>query len=178
MSRLREALHPENREYTLVLALALLIGALALVGVLRPAAQRAPIAHRPASAISPPGPVIGTRPIPSPAPAPTAAQLEAANLAARRFLSAYLPYIYGHTRARDVPDAAPLLRATLARDPLRITPAQRKRHPRLLALDVEPRGAEVALATATIADGAGAPYPIHLALTDAGGRWLVERVVP
>jgi hypothetical protein len=43
---------------------------------------------------------------------------------------------------------------------------------------VEPRAAGIAVAAATIGDGAGAPYPVHLVLTDAAGRWLVARIVP
>jgi hypothetical protein len=178
MTRLRDALRGPNWESALILAVAALIGALALVAVLRPTAHRGAPPRRPSTAISTPGPVIGTKPIPPGGPPVGAAQLQAATLSARRFLNGYLGYLYGHTRARAVRDASPGLRAILARDPVRLTPAQRSRHQRLLALDAEPRAAGLAIATATIGDGAGAPYPIHLALAYTAGRWLVERVLP
>lgn len=178
MRGLREALRGPNWEYALILAVAALIGALALVAVLRGSAHPAAPPRRPSTAISTPGPVIGTKPIPPAASPVGAAQLRAATPSARRFLNGYLGYLYGHTRARAVPDASHRLRATLAHDPVRITPAQRTRHPRLLALNVEPRAAGLALGTATIGDGAGVPYPVHLVLADTAGRWLVERVLP
>ena len=121
----------------------------------------------------PPGPSPTTTP-----PAMAAGVGEsAARVAARRFLPAYLALVYGAPagsgRAR-FPSASRPLADRLARSKLRVSPAARRRRPRIAGLDVDQLGGVVTVA-ARIADGSVA-YSIDLTVERIGGRWLVTRV--
>jgi hypothetical protein len=102
-----------------------------------------------------------------------AAQLAAARTVAKAFLAGYLPYLYGRAHADRLSDVSAALRAELARQPPRITPAQHLRRPRMLALAVVGQARDRVLATATIADGGAPPYPVRLILARRAGRWVV-----
>lgn len=80
---------------------------------------------------------------------------------ARRFLRQYLADLYGHRSAPDYAHATDALRRRLTAQRPRISPATRKRTPRIRRLAVQ-EGADVATArvVATIADGGPSTYPI------------------
>ena len=105
-----------------------------------------------------------------------ARQLAAARTAAATFLAGYLPYLYGRARPRTISNVSAGLRAKLASQPPRVTPAQRSRHPRLIALSAIGRQPGQVLATATITDGGAAPYSIRLIIGRTHGRWLVTAI--
>jgi hypothetical protein len=125
--------------------------------------------------------VVGTAPTTSSAAprlhAPVdAAQLTAARRTAQAFLAGYLSYLYGHARASRLTHLTPGLRAQLAGQPPRVTPAQRTRHPRLLALAAVGQTPDTVLVTATVADGGAPPYPIRLSLVRQAGGWVVTAI--
>jgi hypothetical protein len=110
------------------------------------------------------------RPLPAGLPPRVPAGVEHA---ARRFLGAYLPFLYGRGPARAVEPITAELRARLARSRVRVPPAVRRRHPRVVAL--RPRvvdGSRFAV-SARVADGGAARYPIELGIARRGGRWRV-----
>ena len=93
-----------------------------------------------------------------------------------RFLAGYLAYLYGHAPAAVIRDAAPPLLHTLERDELRVSPAMRAAHPRLLKLTSNPAGHGQFAVSALINDGALIDYRIGLLLTVSGGRLRVSAV--
>jgi hypothetical protein len=100
--------------------------------------------------------------------------VSAARAPARRFLEGYLAFSYGHGRLSAIADADPLLLRALQGQ--RVPPAARKRHPRILALQVEESAPAVARATATIADGSALRYPLVFYLDRRPAGWLVTRL--
>lgn len=110
--------------------------------------------------------------VPAPRPAPASGPVAAT----RRFLSGYLPFIYGQGPARAIRAVAPSLAARLARSRLRVPPAARERDPLATRLEGQRmRDGRVAV-TARIEDGGVAAYPILLTIARHGGRWLVVSV--
>lgn len=83
----------------------------------------------------------------SPVPAARARQV------ARRFFVGYLAYLYGHGTAARIDAATAGLRDRLADHPPRISPATRRRHPRIRRLIVAPADETGRRVTATVADG-------------------------
>ncbi len=133
-------------------------------------------ASSPLPLIPAPNSVIGTRtPPPPPPPAgPSPAELARARVAARRFLAGYLPYLYGRAPARRVTNLTASVAASLRRSRARVTPAQRRRHPRLVALMLIGQTPGSVIATARVADGGVAPYPLTFTLQRSGrGEWVV-----
>jgi hypothetical protein len=152
---------------------AVLLGLLAL-SLTRPHAHPAtPRQPTAAAAAAPASPYPDSAP--SRAPAVSAWEL-AAQRAARGFLSGYLRYLYGHARAGAIRDATAALARRLASERLRVSPAQRRRHPRLVALRVGLQGPAVVVVGARIADGGVARYPIELTLHRQRRRWLVSAI--
>jgi len=118
-----------------------------------------------------PGPIIGTKR--GPVDPLSRADRVAAARATRRFLSGYLPFLYGRGKAGSVRGTTPAVLRALRRSRARITPAQRRRHPRVAALSVTGQTTDSAIATVTIADGGPAPYRLSLTLERRAGRWLI-----
>lgn len=173
MSRPRHARHARGAAAALG---ALILLALA-AAVLHPGQhQTGGPASSPLPLIPAPNPVIGTRtPPPPPPPAgPSAAELARARAATRHFLAGYLPYLYGRAPARRVTDVTASVAASLRRSRARVTPAQRRRHPRLVALMLIGQTPGSAIATARVADGGVTAYPLTLTLQRSGrGEWVV-----
>lgn len=96
--------------------------------------------------------------------------------AGRRFLNGYLDYLYGRGSARRVRGATAQLTRRLRRDPPRVSPATRRRSPRIAEISTKALGGGRAHVVAEIDDGEVARYPIELVLTGRGGRWLVTKV--
>lgn len=93
--------------------------------------------------------------------------------AGRRFLGGFLPFLYGRGSARAIAATAPALRERLAGSRLRVPPAARNRHPRVVRLGGRRLAPGRVLVTATVEDGGVAEYPVSLTLARQGGRWLV-----
>lgn len=92
---------------------------------------------------------------------------------AHRFLTGYLAYLYGHRRARVIVGATPSLERSLrARAPL-VSPAMRRRYPRVLSLRSIPAPAGMVGVSALIGDGELASYTVGLLLEREHGRLLV-----
>ena len=186
LRRSRLGVDPPRRNRLRVGVLIALSLLAALAGVLAAAGGRStsPPAITPSPTLPGVPVVVGTRAAPAPVPATglrapvNAAQLSHARSVAARFLAGYLPYLYGHRHARSLLDLAPALRAELAHDPPRLTPAQRSRHPRLVALAAVGRPGGRVLATATVAGGGAAAYPVRLLLTRRAHQWVVTAIAP
>ncbi len=131
---------------------------------------------RPAAPIAPSRPIAPPPPIVPPPAAfggprgPAAAPADAAQ-DARVFLRGYLAYLYGRAPARAIRGATPPLVRRLERERPRVSPATRARHPRIVALTARRIAGGRVAATATIADGGVARYPILVVLTRHRGRW-------
>lgn len=129
---------------------------------------------RPAAPNAPPRPSAPPSPIAPPAsgaPRRPAAAPAAAGQDARVFLHGYLAYLYGHAAARAIRGATPRLTRRLERERPRVSPATRARHPRIVALTARRIAGGRIAATATIADGGVARYPILVVLARHRGRW-------
>jgi hypothetical protein len=127
----------------------------------------------------PRGPARQTPPHPSRqrvAPPVPAAQLRRAHDAAERFLRTFLPFAYGRARAPAVTSVTRALRSQLARERAQITPVERYRHPSVVSLSVVGMTPGFALATAIVADGGIAAYPLRFTLQQGAGRWAVSGV--
>ncbi len=96
---------------------------------------------------------------------------------ARRFLRGYLPYLYGQGPARAVQGSTAMLRRRLEIARLRVSPAARKRRPRVVRVTADPLDGGRWHVVATIADGGVAQYPIELLLTTRAGAVRVGEVV-
>lgn len=89
---------------------------------------------------------------------------------ARRFLRGYLRYLYGQGPARTLRGSTDALRRRLAAARLRVPPAARRRHPRVVGVVVEPLDRGRWHVVATVADGSVSRYPVELLITtDADG---------
>ena len=86
--------------------------------------------------------------------------------AAELFLADYLRVAYGRP-TRVLTDAAPALRRELARRRADATPAERRRDPRLVSLEVVGNGPGAVSGTALVADGGIAVYALRLTLVGA-----------
>lgn len=94
---------------------------------------------------------------------------------ARRFLSGYLSYLYGQGPVRGIRGSTDALRRRLSRARLRVSPAARRRHPRIVRVTAEPLDSDRWHVVATVADGGVARYPIELLIaTQAHGARVVE----
>jgi hypothetical protein len=96
-----------------------------------------------------------------------------ATLTVRRFLAAYLPFLYGQIGVEQLPAVTPQLRRTVAAQRGRVTPAERTRRPRVIALAFAPGHARRSvLFEAQIDDGASR-YRLRLRVARQGAVWRV-----
>lgn len=102
----------------------------------------------------------------------------AARRVARRFLTGYLKYLYGHGSARHISGSSRSLRRRLDARPLRVPPAARRRSPRVRSLSAGTRadGGRRWLLTARIADGSAVIYPIQLLVAGSTDRPTVVAI--
>jgi hypothetical protein len=103
-------------------------------------------------------------------------ELTRARNAATRFLDGYLPFIYGRGSAGSVDVIAPPLRVQLTRVREEVTPAERRRHPRVVSLVATGQVRGIAQATALIDDGGVTTYALRLSLLEERSGWLVSAV--
>ncbi len=106
---------------------------------------------------------------------PTQAEVAGVKRAARRFLTGYLPYTYGRSRATRIRSIDLALREELARQPPRVPPTVARLRPRVGAVQTEAVGGERASALAFVRDGRRR-YTVTLGLERVEGEWLVTDV--
>jgi hypothetical protein len=117
------------------------------------------------------------RPVPrSVRPPVSATGLRRASGVAGRFLVAYLQFAYGRVSARSVGAITGGLRSQLLRERAELTPAERRRQPRVVSLRAVGSTPGFVVATATVSDGGIAAYRLRFALQERAGRWLVSGV--
>ena len=92
---------------------------------------------------------------------------------ARRFLTGYLAYLYGHAGANRVRDASPTLVRSLGANPPRVSVDIRARQPRVVALAPVAAPTGVVGVSALVGDGGVADYPVVLFISEHSGRLLV-----
>ena len=114
-----------------------------------------------------------TRHYVSPVPA---ARLARARQIARTFLAGYLPFAYGRASASSVPVATSALRRELTGAGAQVTPVERSRHPRVVALTALGQASKVVVVTALINDRGITTYAVRLTLQQRRSGWLVNGV--
>lgn len=163
---LQRPLRERDRQRAFALAAAALVLAAAILILTGRTTERPPLTPTATTATPvaatppPPAPAVRER-VREPAPAPV-------KRVARLFLAGYLPYLYGQRPARQINAAMPSLRRRLAVNRPRVSPATRRRRPRVLGLRGERASAGRWLMRARIADGSVVAYPIELLI--AGRR--------
>lgn len=121
-----------------------------------------------------PGPIIGGHGPPAARDPLTSGQRRQASAAVRRFLVGYLPYLYGRGTAGRVAPVTPSVARTLRSGSARVTPAQRRKRPRVAALKVTGQTARSALAAVQVADGGPATFQLTLTVERRAGRWVIS----
>jgi hypothetical protein len=111
----------------------------------------------------------GSRPISS-------GGLVAARRVAARFLTGYLPFLYGRGTARSIAGVTPSLRLRLGREPALVTPVERHRDPGVVSLTAVGQAPAFVLATALVADGGVTAYTLRMLLRSGRDGWLVSGV--
>lgn len=161
-----------DRRRLFVLAAAVVMAAALLLLAARPDHARVHVtARRPVASALPSTP-LGARTRPTvhrPTTPPSVTR------AARAFLAAYLPYLYGHPHSELVPAATGALGREFAHQALVVPPAQSQLRPRVVSLTTT-RSAGGWRVRALIADGGVANYPIVLTVVDGHQGWLVGGV--
>jgi hypothetical protein len=92
---------------------------------------------------------------------------------ARRFLTGYLAYLYGHGGVAGVGDASVALKRSLAAHPPRVSLDIRARHPRAISLAPGASPAGAVGVSALVNDGGIANYTVELLVSRGDGRLLV-----
>jgi hypothetical protein len=102
-------------------------------------------------------------------------ELQRARRVAARFLETYLQFAYGRAGAASVSGIIRGLRRRLGeRAP--ITPAERRRHPSVVSLQVIGTTPGFAVATAMVEDGGISAYRLRFTLQRRASRWAVGSV--
>jgi hypothetical protein len=157
---------------SVIVAAALLV-ALSLAAVLStPTSQHHPPSRR-ATVPERTGPPAQ---VPSHPPVLADSDLAHARRAAERFLSIYLRFVYGRASARSVAPVSPPFRAQLARSGVSVTPAERRRYPRIESLQVIPAGIGLVRATGLIEDGGLTSYTVRVTLRSERSYWVVSAI--
>jgi hypothetical protein len=92
-----------------------------------------------------------------------------------RFLTSYLRFVYDRALARAVAPVSPAMRRQLTRGGA-VTPAERRRHPRVVSLQVIEANAGLARATALVEDGGVTNYAARVTLRREGFGWVVSAI--
>jgi hypothetical protein len=109
-------------------------------------------------------------------PPVSTADLRRVGRVASRFLASYLRFAYGRGSGGSVKGVTPGLHSELVAQRAQATPAERRRHPRVISVATVATTPGFVVATATIEDGGIAAYRLRFALREEGGRWLVSDV--
>lgn len=103
-------------------------------------------------------------------------ELAPVRVAAERFLKGYLGCAYGKRSAPTESAITPSLRRRLRCEGMQVTPADRRRRPRALSLQLSRAAPGVAIATATIDDGGLTVYALRFTLAKRSRAWFVTSV--
>ena len=103
-------------------------------------------------------------------------ELAQARRVAARFLTGYVPFLYGRGSARSIEGATPGLRLELSRIPTLVTPLERQRRPRVLSLTAAGRPRGGVSETALVVDGGVTDYTLRITLRAGRHGWLVSAV--
>lgn len=109
------------------------------------------------------------------APPFPATAIRRARRVAQRFLAGYLPFAYGRADLAAVNGITPTLRSLLL-GRAQLTPAERRRRPRVVSLQTTATTPTFVVATAVIDDGGVTTYHLRFTLEGRAGRWLVSGV--
>lgn len=164
-----------------LVAAGVLIGAGgALVLRPRPAARTTAVTAPPVT-VTVRAPAAQTRPTTTSVPSTTTVDaapdaVARARAAAQAFFAGYLPFLYGQAELTEVVSVSPALRRAL--EHRRDVPASlRDRDPRLTGLTAQAQAATSVLVTATVDDGAVAPFRLLAHVErQPDGRWLVSEL--
>jgi hypothetical protein len=167
-----ERLPPRVRRFVVAIGALLTLGAVMAALTLTAShggQERRPTPQHPAASV----PRASARRLPP--PVSTAAMLQA-RWVATRFLAGYLPFAYARSSAIAIRGVTPTLRRQLLRQRARLTPVERRRRPRVLALQTIGTTPTFVVATAVIDDGGVAAYRLRFPLSRSVGRWAVSSV--
>ena len=114
--------------------------------------------------------------LPAHMPALAHVDLARAREAAVRFLGSYLRFAYGRAPARSVTTVSPAVRDQLTHGGASITPAEGRRRPRVVSLQVMTETAGHAHATALVEDGGVTSYAVLVALRRERLGWVVSAI--
>jgi hypothetical protein len=167
---------PQRARRVIVAATALLLLAGAITS-LTLQGGRGREAGRPAVTVRAPARRPAARPMPPRLRPPvSASNLRLAGRVARRFLVSYLKFAYGRASATSVEAVTLGLRSQLTRDRAQVTPAERRRHPRVVSLTTLGTTPGFVVANAILEDGGIEAFRLRLTLREQAGRWLVGSV--
>ncbi len=110
------------------------------------------------------------------APPVPATAIRRARRVAQRFLAGYLPFAYGRGELAAINGITPTLRRQLLLGRAQLTPAERRRRPRVVSLQTTATTPTFVVATAVIDDGGVTTYRLRFTLEGRAGRWLVSGV--
>jgi hypothetical protein len=136
-------------------------------GALAPASPVVPVRVQ---AMGPPSEESG----PNPALELPRREQRAVKRTSRTFLAGYLAYSYGRAPARRIQAVSDRLRAQLAAQRPRVPARERRRHPRVVLLQLDGAGRTWAGMVALVDDGARR-YSVSLTLARVRGEWQVTR---
>ena len=151
-----------------LLALAAVMAALTLTASHGGQERRSP-PQRPAATVP------RTLPRRLPPPVSAAAMLQSRRVSAR-FLAGYLAFAYGRGSALAVRGITQALRRQLLSQRAQLTPVERRRRPRVVAVQTVGTTPAFVVATAVIDDGGVATYRLRFTLRGGAGRWAVSGV--
>src|SRR5437764_8845850 len=97
-----------------------------------------------------------------------------ARQAVTRFLASYLPFAYGQGSALEIRGIPPALRHQLLGQRAQLTPAERRRRPRVMSLQTIGTTPAFVVATAMIDDGGVSTYRLRFTLQPEADRWAVS----
>lgn len=89
-------------------------------------------------------------------------------------MRSYLRCAYGRPAAPAASAVAPRLGRQLRCDRAEVTPVDRRRHPKIVALQLTVGASGLVIATATIEDGGLTVYPLRFTLRKQTGGWAVD----
>jgi hypothetical protein len=93
-----------------------------------------------------------------------------------RFLASYLRFVYGRASAASVAAVSAALRDQLARGGVAVTPAERRRHPHVVSLQVVGERPTAAIARALVEDGGITAYALRVTLRRERSAWVVRAI--
>ena len=87
---------------------------------------------------------------------------------ARSFADSYLPVANGQARTSSLIGVTPTLRLELSRGSARVTPDERRRHPRVVSVETGGQEPGFVLATAVVGDGGVATCSLRMVVQTEG----------